>query len=134
MRTRKHRGVSGGGRLLAGLVAAGLLGPPAWAGIDDGFNAPDMTGFRLTHEEDGDGDGDSVKETHIRHYANGAGARMFSMVTRGRLWAWSLEGADGDTDAAHNYVILDTNCDGAFDKRYSLDQEFHVPECLKSPN
>jgi hypothetical protein len=28
-------------------------------------------------------------------------------------------------------VIRDSNCDGTFDERYGLDEQFHVPDCLK---
>ncbi len=122
-------------KLVAVAAPATLLGcafcsSAALAGVQDAYDAPDMTGFRLTQEEDGDGNGDGVKETHIRHYQNAAGDRLFSMVTRGRLWAWSRQSGDGSSDADHNFVIVDSNCDGAFDKRYALDDQFHLPECL----
>lgn len=105
----------------------------ALAVVDSGgYEAPAMEGFRLTHEEDGDGNGDGVKETHIRHYRNADNVRMFSMVTRGRLWAWSRESGDSSNDIQQNYVIVDSNCDGRFDTRYSLDEEFHLPACLGS--
>jgi hypothetical protein len=103
------------------------------AGYQSGFPAPDLKGYTQTHEEDGDGDGDGVNETHIRHYSNAAGDKVFSMTTRGSIWAWSLQGEAAADGAQTNYVILDTDCDGRFDKRLSLDEEFHVPECLSSP-
>jgi hypothetical protein len=28
-------------------------------------------------------------------------------------------------------VIRDSNCDGSFDEVYGLDDEFHVPDCVK---
>ena len=97
------------------------------------YPAPDMSQFLLVGEEDGDGDGDGVKETHILRYRNVEGDSAFSMTTKDRLWAWSLEahGGPGEVDLERNYVIRDSNCDGTFDERYSLDEQFHVPVCLK---
>ena len=118
-------------------VAVGLLvvAAPPLAAMEKGqYQAPDMEGFIITREEDGDGDGDGVKETHIRHYQNLAGDEIFSMTTEDTLWAWSMSShhAGGGTDPAHNYVIRDSDCDGSFDERYGLDEEFHVPDCLEA--
>ena len=101
-------------------------------GMESGiYEAPDISKFLLVREDDGDGDGDGVNETHIRRYKNVAGDSVFSMTTKGRLWAWSLESSAGAADSDRNYVIRDSDCDGAFDERYGLDEEFHVPDCLK---
>ncbi len=96
------------------------------------FQPPDLSKFLLINAEDGDGDGDGVKETHIVHYQNIAGDKLFSMTTKGRLWAWSMKTpGEASRDSAWNYVIRDSNCDGTFDEKYRLDEEFHVPDCLK---
>jgi hypothetical protein len=110
--------------------------PQALVGMEKGeYQAPETEGFVLTGEEDGDGDGDGIKETHIRHYRNLAGDSVFSMTTKDTLWAWSMSShGGGGTDPGHNYVIRDSNCDGSFDERYGLDEEFHVPECLSNPS
>ena len=94
------------------------------------YAAPDLDGFKLHDERDADGDGDGVNETHIRHYLNQSGDSIVSMTIRDRLWAWSLDTHDNDS-GVHNYVIRDSNCDGVFDEVYGLDDEFHVPGCLK---
>lgn len=94
------------------------------------YAAPDLDGFKLHDERDADGDGDGVNETHIRHYLNQSGDSIVSMTIRDRLWAWSLDTHDNDS-GMHNYVIRDSNCDGVFDEVYGLDDEFHVPDCLK---
>ena len=96
------------------------------------YPPPDVRKFLIVGEEDGDGDGDGVRETHIVRYRNVAGDSVFSMTTAGRLWAWSLEsqGAPDAADPTRNYVIRDSDCDGRFDERYGLDDEFRVPECL----
>ena len=65
----------------------------------------------------------------MRHYSNATGDRVFSMTTKGVLWAWSLQSHAGPT-SDNNYVIRDGNCDGVFEQRYKLDEEFHVPDCL----
>jgi len=96
------------------------------------FPPPTVDGFILQSKSEGDGDGDGINETHIMRYRNLSGDRLFSMTTRGKLWAWSLEThAGGDAGATGNYVIRDSNCDGIFDERYGLDDDFHVPDCLK---
>jgi len=95
------------------------------------YQAPYLKGFILSAEDDGDGDGDGINETHIRHYRNLAGDSIFSMTTKDTLWAWSMNAHGDDTDVGSHYVIRDSNCDGTFDERYSLDEEFHVPECLE---
>ncbi|MFQ5644936.1 MAG: hypothetical protein ACE5FQ_14755 [Thiogranum sp.] len=92
---------------------------------------PGLGNFRLHNEYDDDGDGDGVNETHVRRYISDKGDSAFSMTTGDRLWAWSLDTRGGnDNDIRGNYVIRDSNCDGVFDERYSLNAEFHVPDCL----
>ena len=81
-------------------------------------------------ERDADGDGDGVNETRIKHYLNNNGDSLVSMSIGGVIWAWSLDTRDNDS-GVRNYVIRDSDCDGVFDEVYSLDDEFHVPECLK---
>jgi hypothetical protein len=110
-----------------------VLGEPVHAMEPGVYPAPDLSKFLRVSEEDGDGDGDGVNETHILHYRNVAGDSAFSMTTKDRLWAWSMEshGGPGQADPQRNYVIRDSNCDGTFDERYSLDEQFHVPDCLK---
>lgn len=84
-------------------------------------------------EYDDDGDGDGINETHVRRYIDREGDTAFSMTTNGRLWAWSLDIRGDESEIGKNYVIRDSNCDGVFDERYSLDAEFHVPRCLTVP-
>jgi len=120
-----------------GVALTLMLGSvPALAMETGVYEAPEVgTKFLLINGEYADGDGDGVKETHIEHYQDVAGDKIFSMTTKGRLWAWSLkmQGSDGAEPGAGgwNYVIRDSNCDGVFDERYRLDEEFHVPDCLK---
>ena len=120
-----------------GIAVAALfiaLGPTRLAALETGaYQPPDISQFLLVGEENGDGDGDGLKETHILRYRNLAGDSVFSMTTGGRLWAWSLEshGAANEADPGRNYVIRDSDCDGTFDERYRLDEQFHVPDCLK---
>jgi hypothetical protein len=112
--------------VLASLVASPGLLSAATKGV---FQAPDITTFILHGESDGDGNGDGVKETHIRRYLNKAGDSVFSMTSGENLWAWSLN-TKGSDDLDINYVIRDSNCDGIFDEKYGLDEEFHVPDCI----
>ena len=95
------------------------------------FPVPDLKDFLMIAEGTGDGDGDGVNETYIVRYRNIAGDRVFSMTTKGRLWAWSREQQGGGSGIERNYVVRDSNCDGTFDERYSLDEQFKVPDCLK---
>jgi hypothetical protein len=108
-------------------LAAGMRSADAGA-----FEPPALDGFNVHSERDGDGDGDGVKETRIKQYMNQNGDSLVSMSTKGVVWAWSLDTRDNDS-GVRNYVIRDSNCDGVFDEVYSLDDEFHVPECLKQP-
>ena len=94
------------------------------------FEPPKLDGFNLHAESDADGDGDGKNETHIKQYFNTKGDSIVSMTTKGRVWAWSLNTRENDS-AVRNYVIRDSNCDGVFNEVYSLDEEFHVPDCLK---
>ena len=94
------------------------------------FTPPDLAGFALHDERDADGDGDGVNETRVRQYLNPNGDSAFSMTSNGKLWAWSLDTHD-DESGVHNYVIRDSNCDGIYDEVYGLDDEYHVPDCLK---
>ena len=110
-----------------------LLGP--WAGqagaVEKGdFPGPGMEGFVKVQEYDADGDEDGVKETRVRRFKNLDGDRMFTMTTRDQLWAWSVDSAASATIEG-DYVLRDSDCDGRFDERYGLDEEFRVPDCLK---
>ncbi len=94
------------------------------------FEPPELDGFNLHVERDADGDGDGANETHIKQYFDAKGDSIVSMTTKGRTWAWTLNTRDNDS-AVRNYVIRDSNCDGVFDEVYGLDEEFHVPDCVK---
>jgi hypothetical protein len=107
-----------------------LTGTAATAMETSYFGAPSLVGFNKTGEENADGDGDGIKETHVIHYKNEAGDLLFSMTTQGTLWAWSRQSHTAG-DPLENYVIRDSDCDGVFDERYTLEEEFHVPDCLK---
>ena len=109
------------------LLITGLMLMPSLTAAGQ-FTAPDLDGFNIHDERDADGDGDGVKETHIKHYLNQSGDSLVSMTTNGRLWAWSLDTRDEET-GTKNYVIRDSNCDDIFDEVYGLDDEFHVPDC-----
>ena len=107
--------------------------PPAEsASVEKGmFFKPDLSDFALHNEYDDDGDGDGVKETHVRRYINSKGDSAFSLTTNDKLWAWSLDTKAGDdSDIKKNYVIRNSDCDSVFDERYGLNAEFHVPSCL----
>ena len=110
-----------------GFVMAAVILQPLMAGQ---FTPPDLAGFELHDERDADGDGDGVNETRVRQYLNPNGNSVFSMTSNGRLWAWSL-GTRDDESGNLNYVIRDSDCDGTFDEVYGLNDEYHVPACLK---
>ncbi len=132
---RRHAGVKPLCRLATVLVVStGMLLMAAQApAMDSGeFQAPSLEHYVLQGKSEGDGDGDGVNETHIERFRDLDGDSIFNMTTHGTLWAWSLStwGADpGDLD--RNYVIRDSDCNGTFDERYRIDEEFHVPPCLK---
>ena len=111
-----------------GLLLAG--GVPGTATAAQ-FTPPSLEGYTPTQAREADGDGDGAKETHIQNYADAAGDSIFSMSTRGRVWAWSLETKGEPTNGPKNYVIRDSDCDGVFDEVYGLDDKFTVPDCLK---
>lgn len=116
--------------LVAGFLLLFTIAAPAAAFERSYFKAPSIDGFKAIAEEDADGDGDDVKETRVKHYINASGDMIYSMTTKGTLWAWSLQ-VHADEDASKSYVLRDSNCDGVFDERYSLDEEYHIPDCLK---
>ena len=95
------------------------------------FTAPDLEGFKQHDVRDADGDGDGKNETQITQYLNSNGDSIVSFTSNEQLWAWSLDTRDKDELGTQNYVIRDSNCDGIFDEVYGLDDEFHVPVCLK---
>ncbi len=110
------------------------LQPLLAQGVERGGDvpAPHLTGFLLDHEWDADGDGDGIKETHMKLYRDATGDTIFSASTMGVIWAWSLNThGDDDSERASNFVIRDSNCDGSFDEVYSLDEKFTVPACLE---
>ena len=97
------------------------------------FTPPDLEGFKLHDERDADGDDDGKNETRIGQYLNSNGDSVVSFTSNQRVWAWSLDTRD-DEAGPRNYVIRDSNCDGTFDEVYGLDDEFHVPDCVKGTN
>lgn len=109
------------------LTGLGLSSSPALA---KDFVPPDLLGYSLDSEREADGDGDGVNETHIMKYVNQQSDSLVSLTTKGRTWAWSLN-THGTDLGSSNYVIRDSDCDGSFDEVYGLDEEFHVPDCLK---
>lgn len=109
------------------LAVALLLAVPAQA---EHFTPPDLEGFTQHTTREADGDGDGVNETHIVTYVNAQNDSLFSMSTKGQVWAWSLDTHDSDLGSS-DYVIRDSDCDGTFDEVYGLDDEFHVPDCLE---
>ena len=113
--------------LLSGVCLALLVVPVVNA---QQFDPPDMEGFNLHSERDADGDGDGKNETRISQYLNAQGDSLVSMSSKGVVWAWSLDTRDNES-AVRNYVIRDSNCDGIFDEVYSLNEDFHVPDCVK---
>jgi hypothetical protein len=115
------------------LITACLLAPlKNVSSLETGFFSPPvLDGFALHREDEGDGDGDGTNETHIKHYYNPAGDSIFNMTTKDRLWAWSRSTVKDADDPDSNYVIRDSNCDGMFDERYGLNEEYHIPDCLK---
>jgi hypothetical protein len=113
--------------LLPGIL---LLTLAADFAVAEPFTPPKLDGFELHHERDVDGDENGEKETHIRQYFNTAGDSIFSMTTKGRVWAWSLN-TRGTETGDKNYVIRDSDCDGLFDEVYGLDDRYDIPDCLK---
>lgn len=108
-------------------AASADAGGPMEKGV---YFRPELPDYELQTEYDDDGDGDGIKETHVRRFLNSTGDSAFSLTTNGTLWAWSLDTkGDDDSDIHKNYVIRDSNCDKVFDERYSLDAQFHVPPC-----
>ena len=115
--------------LAAGVLLL-LLAGSATAAEEGFFKGPGMEGFVKIEVYEADGDGDGEKETTVRRFRNIAGDSMFTMTTGEKLWAWSLESVQED-GIEHNYVLFDSDCDGRFDRRYGLDEEFTPPDCLK---
>ena len=107
-----------------------LLAGSARAVEEGFFRGPGMEGFVKVQVYEADGDGDGEKETLVRRFRNLAGDRMFTMTTGEKLWAWSLDSAEGD-GVENDYVLRDSDCDGRFDQRYGLDEEFTPPDCVK---
>ena len=66
----------------------------------------------------------------IAQYLNSNSDSIVSFTSNGQLWGWSLN-TRKDESGQRNYVIRDSNCDGIFDEVYGLDDEFHVPDCVK---
>ena len=115
---------------ITAIVLACFLTLSSGQAVATNFEPPKLDGFNLHAERDADGDKDGVNETHIRQYFNTLGDSIVSMTTKGRIWAWSLN-TRGNKSDVRNYVIRDGNCDGQFSEIYGLNDEFHVPDCVK---
>ena len=112
------------------IILSGFLVLFSGQAVAKNFDPPKLDGFNLHAERDADGDEDGVKETHIKQYFNNSGDSIVSMSIKEKVWAWSLNTLNNDS-GNKNYVIRDSNCDGQFNEVYGLDDEFHVPDCLK---
>lgn len=114
------------------LTAALMVSLTGWLQLAQAteFKPPALEGFNLHDERDADGDGDGKNETRLGQYLNSDGDSLVSFTSKEQVWAWSLDTRDSEI-GSENYVIRDSNCDGSFDEVYGLDDEFHVPDCLK---
>ena len=121
-------------RIVSMLVAAVLIAllQPTYAVEKGSYPPPALEQFQPPSESQGDVDGDGVNETLIRRYANQAGDSVFSLTTKDRVWAWGIAMAPAaGADPVQPYVIRDSNCDGIFNEKYGMEEDFKIPACLK---
>jgi hypothetical protein len=120
------------------LALAGAIGFSAAAEAQEKFVPPDMAGFR-PHKEgvfDFDAGRDGEIDTFGRDYRNPFGDRIiqFSALSdRGGMWGIFVDQSDtkdGTTMLDGDYLLIDTNCDGAFDQKVALETELVLPECF----
>jgi hypothetical protein len=90
-----------------------------------------------------------LKDTHNIKYTNSKGDRIQRLETnRGgsaqaggnakpsaadrTVWGWMVisgDAAQGTDDLTKNYKIVDSNCNGTFDKKYSFREPSPIPDC-----
>jgi hypothetical protein len=121
-------------RVVAGMTTLCLMLAlqPAIAAEQGEYPPPKLDNFQAAGESPADVDGDGANESLIKRYISEAGVTIFSLNTGDRLWAWSVANAEGDSlDPSKSYVIRDSNCDGVFDKKYGVQEDFEIPACVK---
>lgn len=98
------------------------------------FQPPNLENYAQEQEWGKDGDDDGLQETHFVRFMNPRGDKVVRMTTKGAVWAWIIKSHAyplDSQDLGKNYVLRDSNCDGKYDERYSIDEHFELPECLK---
>jgi len=113
------------------------------------FPAPNLEGFTVAKEWDDSTISPQWKDTHSIKYTNNKGDRIHRLeANRGgvaqaggnaklspagrKVWGWMVISGDaknGPGDLTKNSRIIDSNCNGTFDKKYSLTEPTQIPGC-----
>ncbi len=93
-----------------------------------GYEVPDLTGYRKIAEGLLDKDDDGVKETILEIYQNNEGLYITRYITDGFCWGW---GRFRNRNDKEGIIIVDSDCDGVFDRKYAALEVLFLPDCLR---
>ena len=98
------------------------------------FKKPSLKGYSFQQAWDDDWNENGIKDTTIKLYKNSRGNAISKAYKKGsnQIWGWSLNtNNDNNKNILKNYVIVDTDGDGDFDTRYSLNDDVPLPSWVK---
>jgi hypothetical protein len=97
------------------------------------FQSPNLKDYQLSKEWDDN----SVwnKDTHVKMYRNENGDRVYGFLTNNQVWGWRVvlsNVKETGHDLTKNYKIRDSNCNGTFDEKYSIEEAWPgSPACAR---
>jgi hypothetical protein len=99
-----------------------------------GYDVPSLKNYtyKRTVNVDTDVPEDGKKETQISRYEKSENEVVFKFDYKGKTWAWGIGNNHKDKkDQINNYTIVDENCDGIFETKYTRSEEYEIPQCAK---
>ncbi|MCB1864639.1 MAG: hypothetical protein KDG50_04370 [Chromatiales bacterium] len=95
--------------------------------------APDEQKYNAVGTKGVDGDNDGELESGQVHYKNEIGRKIIRYTYGENTWAWAvIDQPVRLMDVDNNHVIVDSDCDGRFDQRFHLREDFFLPPCAKT--
>jgi hypothetical protein len=95
------------------------------------FKLPSLDRYSFNVQWSYDFDGDGRKESYIKNYmaGNNESLSIFYKIDTSIMWGYSQKSLQEDRyDTHHNNGVIDSDGDGIFDVRYSLDSNIIMPD------
>ena len=120
--------------LLAATLSLGLgMNANAMEENPNGWPVPSLEGYTKVKGKWEDGDdnpntGVDGKETLSEIFMKEGTGVITKYSTAKATFAWAKASNPFDPDA---YIIIDSDCDGVFEEKYTFNETFDMPDCAK---